>query len=166
MGALLGLDELQRRTHGVGGGIGGAAQQRVGNAHLHEHRAEIVALLEIGLALLGSHLALAELDHRLDHLVHFGIGRGIEDLKTFDVKAALLGSSLHLVNIADEHRREKTALLQARGGLEDTGIGALGIDDLAGIGFQNVNQIFKHDVFLHFDDLRRLSAAAVHNLQV
>ena len=44
MCALLGLDKLQRGTNGIGGGVGRAAQQAVGNAHLHQHGAEIVAL--------------------------------------------------------------------------------------------------------------------------
>ena len=44
--AWLGLDELQRGTDRVGRGVGSAAEQAVGLAHLDEHGAEVVALLE------------------------------------------------------------------------------------------------------------------------
>ena len=150
VGALLGLDQLQRRTDGVRGGIGRAAEQCIGHAHLHEHGAEVVALLEVGAHVLHFHLALAQVEHALRHLVHLVIGGGIDDLETLDVKAAGLGRSLHVLDIADKDRRQEAALLQAGSGLEDAGVGALGVDDLARIGFENFNQIFKHGVFLQY----------------
>ena len=67
--AGLGLDELQGGTDRVGGGIGGAAQQSVGIAHLHQHGAEVVALLERGAALVGGHLALAQRDNIVENHV-------------------------------------------------------------------------------------------------
>ena len=63
-------------THGVGGGIGGAAQQSVGLAHLHQHGAEVIALLQVAADLLLRHLALAQLHHLLNHLLHAGELRG------------------------------------------------------------------------------------------
>ena len=45
---------------------------------------------------------------------------------------------------------QEAVLLQAGSGLEDAGVGALGVDDLARIGFENFNQIFKHGVFLQY----------------
>ena len=117
MGALPGLDQLQGGTHGVGGGIGGAAQQGVGIAHLDQHGAEVVALEQIGTAVLGAHLALAELHHRLHHLLHFGIGRGVDDLQALDVKAALRGLGLDDLDVSDEDGGQESALLQLGSGL-------------------------------------------------
>ena len=142
--AFLGLDELQGGTHGVGGGVGGAAEQGVGQTLFHQHGAEVVGLHEHGAGVLGRGLALAQRDEVVDELVHVGIGRGVEDLQTLDVEAALGGCCLDLIDIADEHGGEEAVLLQARGGLEDAGVGALGVDDLAGIGFENFYEIFKH----------------------
>ena len=81
----LGLDELQGGADGVGGGVGGAAQQTVGHAHLYQHGAEVVALHQGGAALVGGHLAAAQRHHLLHHLVHVGIGGGVDDLSTPDV---------------------------------------------------------------------------------
>ena len=150
MGTLLGLDELQRRADGVRGGVGRTAEQRIGHAHLHEHGAEVVALLEVGADFFHGHFALAQVEHALGHLVHLVIVGGIDDLQPLDVKAAGLGRSLHVLDVADEDRRQEAALLQAGSGLEDAGIGTLGVDDLARIGFENFNQIFKHGVFLQY----------------
>ena len=150
VGALLGLDELQRRTDGVRGGVGRAAEQGIGHAHLHEHGAEVVALLEVGADFFHGHFALAQVEHALGHLVHLVIVGGIDDLQPLDVKVAGLGRSLHVLDVADEDRRQEAALFQAGSGLEDAGVGALGVDDLARIGFENFNQIFKHGVFLQY----------------
>ena len=150
MSALLGLDQLQRRADGVRGGVGRTAEQRIGNAHLHEHGAEVVALLEVGAHVLHGHLALAQVEHALSHLVDLVVVFGIDDLQTLDVKVAGLGRGLHVLDVADKDRRQEAALLQAGSGLENTGIGALGVDDLARIGFENFNQIFKHGVFLQY----------------
>ena len=102
------------------------------------------------MAVLRGHLALAQLDHRRDHLVHALVGRGIEDLQTFDVKAALGRSRLHGFDVADENGGQEAVLLQAGGRFEDARVGALGVDDLARIGFQNFNQIFKHNIVLRY----------------
>ena len=101
--ARLGLDELQRGTDGIGGGVGGAAEQAVGLAHLDEHGAEVVALLERGAALVGGHLALAQLDHLLDHRVHALVILGVDDLGAADVEADVLGHNGDLLGVADEH---------------------------------------------------------------
>ena len=101
--AGLGLDELQRGTDRVGRGIGGAAEQTVGLAHLDEHGAEVVALFERGAALVGGHLALAQLDHLVDHLVHALVVFGVDDLGAADVEADVLGCGGDLIGVADEH---------------------------------------------------------------
>ena len=131
-------------THGVGGGVGGAAQQSVGHAHLHQHGAEVVALGESGAAILGAHLALAELYHGVDHLIHFIVSERIEDLKPFDIEAALGCCGLDLVHVAHQDRRQKAVFFQPCGGLENTGVGALGVDNFAGICLEDLYQIFKH----------------------
>ena len=151
MRARLRLDELQGGTDGVSRGIGRAAQQSVRIAHLHEHRAEIVALGQRLAALLGRHLALAQGDHLLDHLIHAGIGRGIDDLQALDVEAALGSCGLDLLGCADEDRGEEAALLQAVGSLENAGIRPFGKDNLARICLENFNQTVKHESFLQYD---------------
>ena len=150
MGALLGLDQLQRRADGVRGGVGRAAEQGIGHTHLHEHGAKVVALLEVGADFFHGHFALAQVEHALGHLVHLVVVGGVNDLEALDVKVAGLGRSFHVLDVADEDRRQEAALLQAGSGLEDAGVGALGVDDLARIGFENFNQIFKHGVFLQY----------------
>ena len=101
--AWLGLDELQRGTDRVGRGVGSAAEQAVGLAHLDEHGAEVVALLERGAALVGGHLALAQRDHLVDHLVHAVEILGVDDLGTADVEADVLSGGGNLIGVADEH---------------------------------------------------------------
>ena len=145
MGALAGLDQLQRGTDGIGGGVGGAAQQGVGIAHLHQHGAEVVALQQVGAAVLGAHLALAELDHGLHHLLHVGIGGGVDDLQAFDVKTALGGLGLDDVHVADQDRSEEAALLQLGSSLQNPGVMAFGEDDLTGRFLELIDENIKHD---------------------
>ena len=134
MRAGLGLDELEGGADGVCGGVGGAAQQGVGLAHLHQHGAEVVALLQSGAAVVLAHLAPAELHHLGDHLVHAGVGLGIEDLGPADVEAVLRGGGVDLVRIAHQDDVHQILLDEAGGGLLDAGIGALGEDDGAAVG--------------------------------
>ncbi len=150
MRAGLGLDQLQGGAHGVGGGIGGAAQQSVGLAHLHQHGAEVVALLQGGAAVVLAHLALAQLHHLADHLVHTVIGGGIQDRCAGDVKAVLFSGGLHLVHIAHQDHVHQVLLHQAGGGLLDAGVRALGEDDGAAGFLQIVQKSGKHVVIPPF----------------
>ena len=52
--------------------------------------------------------------------------------------------TLNLIDVADENRSQEAVLLEPCCGLENARIAALGIDDLAGIGFKYLYQIFKH----------------------
>ena len=124
MRALLRLDQLQRRTDSVGSGIGRAAEQCVGLAHLDEHGAEIIALGECLAAVFLGHLALAQLDHLCDHLVHAGIGGRIDDLGLGNVEATLFGCGLDLVDIADEDDVHQIVLDEAISRFENTGVRA------------------------------------------
>ena len=142
--ARLGLDELQRGTHGVGGGVGGTAQQAVGLAHLHQHGAEIIGLGQIGAALLGGHLALAEHDHLFHHLVHAGIGSRIDDPGAGNIVAALFGSRPDAVGRTDQNDPQEASLQELRSRIQDAGILAFGEDDGAVIGFQRFDQFLKH----------------------
>ena len=143
--AGLALDELERGTHGVRRGVGRAAQKAVGLAHLDKHGAEIVALGKVLAAILRGHLALAELDHLRDHLVHALIGRRIDDLRALDIKTALCGRGLHILDDADQDRLQEAALQKPVGRLQDAGVGALGEHDgLLLSGFQSLNEFFKH----------------------
>ena len=80
-----------------------SAVEAVGLAHLDEHGAEVVALLERGAALVGGHLALAQRDHLVDHLVHAVEILGVDDLGTADVEADVLSGGGNLIGVADEH---------------------------------------------------------------
>ena len=156
--AGLGLDQLEGGAHGVGGGVGGAAQQGVGNPHLHQHGAEVVALLQVGPDGVHVHLALAELIHLLGHGVHIGIIFGVHDLRPVDTETALGGGGLHGLHIAHQHRLQEVAGLdQPVGGGQDTGIGALGEHNLLRVLLQGFDQSFKqiHVFCLHdFDPAR------------
>ena len=94
MAAGLRLDQLQRGTHGVGGGIGRAAEQGVDQTHLDEHRAEVVALGKCRAAVLFAHLALAQFHHLGDHLVHALIGSRVDDCGLADAEIALSAAAL------------------------------------------------------------------------
>ena len=148
--ALLRLDQLQSRTDGIGGGVGRAAEQRVGLAHLDEHGAEIVALGQRGAAVFLRHLALAQLDHLCDHLIHAGIGGRVDDLGLGDVEAALGCGSLDLVDIADEDDVHQIVLDQAVGRFEDAGVGAFGEDDGTAGRLEGADQFCKHGVLPPF----------------
>ena len=144
MRARLGLDELEGGPHGVRRRVGRAAQQGVGLAHLHQHGAEVVRLLQRGGAILDAHLALAQGDHGLDHLAEALVVLGVDDLKALDVEAALGGSGLDLVCVADEDGGEEAAGLQPRGAFEDAGVRALGVDYLARVFLEYLNKVLKH----------------------
>ncbi len=144
MGTLLVLDDLQGGTDGIGGGIGSAAQQSVGVAHLHQHGAEVVALLQQLAALLSAHLALAQLHHQIHHLVHAVEFGGVDDLGAVHVEAGLFGGGADLIRVAHQNGGQEIALEQAVGRLQNTGVGALGEHDLAGVLLQLLNQEFKH----------------------
>ena len=144
--AGLGLDELQRGTHGVRRGIGRAAEQAVRLAHLNEHGAEVVALLQRRAALIGRHLALAQLDHLLDHGVHVVVSLGIDDLRAADIEADLFRRLRDRIGIADQNRLKEVTGQQARAGLEDAGVGTLGEDDGLGVFLQRIDQFSKHNV--------------------
>ena len=131
--ARLGLDQLQGGADGVGGGVGGAAQQGVGHAHLHQHGAKVVALLQGGPALIGGHLALAQLHHLLHHGVHAVIVLRVNDDGAADIEAGLLGGGLDLLLVAHQHGGQEGPGQQPGGCLQDAGVGALGKDDLAGM---------------------------------
>ena len=144
MRAGLGLDELEGGADGVGGGVGGPAQQSVGLAHLHQHGAEVVALLQGGAAVLLAHFAAAELHHPGNHLVHAGVCGGVDDLGLADIEAVFPGGGVDLVRIAHQDDVHQVLLDEARGGLLDAGVGALGKDDGASVGLQIVQKSGKH----------------------
>ena len=144
MRALLGLDQLQRGADGIRGGIGGAAQQAVGLAQLDQHGAEIIALQQVGAALLGAHLALAQLHHGLDHLVHARVGGGIQDLRAIDVEAILGSGGLHLVHGTHQDHAHELFLEQTGSGAENAGVHAFGEDDGLGLGLDFFDQFLKH----------------------
>ena len=144
LAARLGLDDLQGGTDGVGGGVGSAAQQSVGIAHLHQHGAEVVGLRQGLAALLLGHLALAQLHHQGHHLVHVSEVGGVHDLSAADVEAGLFGSLGDLVGVAHQNGSQEGTGQQTGRSLQDAGIGALGEDDLTGMRLQLFDQKFKH----------------------
>ena len=146
MGALLGLDQLQSGPDGIGGGIGGTAQQSVGVAHLHQHGAEVVALGQGLPAVVGGHLALAQLHHLLHHFLHGGVSSRVENFQALDVEVTGLGGDGDFLYVAHQNGGQEAVLLQTGSGLQDTGVGAFGKDDLPGICFQGLDHRFKHDV--------------------
>ena len=150
MRAGLGLDELEGGADGVGSGVGRAAQKGVGLAHLHQHGAEVIALLERGAAVVLAHLALAQLHHLGHHLVHPSVGLGVDDLRAGNVKAVLLRSSLDLLHIAHQDDVHQVLLHQARRGLLDAGVGTLGKDNGAAVLLQILQKSGKHGVFPPF----------------
>ena len=150
MGAGLGLDDLQGGADGVGGGVGGAAQQGVGLAHLHQHGAEIVTLFESGPAVLLAHLAAAEFHHLGHHLIHGGIGGGINDLSLGDIKAARGCGGLHLVHVAHQDHVHQILGHKTLGGLQNALVGTLGEYNGAAVFLQILQKSGKHGLVLRF----------------
>ena len=160
MGALAGLDQLQGRTDGVGGGVGGAAQQGVGLAELDEHGAEVVALLQQVAALLLGHLALAQLHHGLHHVLHVVVGQGIDDGGLVHAEAALAGGLGDLVGVADEDDVHQVVADEAVRRLEDAGVGALGEDDGAALGLECFQKLCKHSIPPYTETASRIFCSA------
>ena len=152
MCALLGLDQLQSGTDGVGGGVGSAAQQAVGLAHLHQHGAEVVGLLQQSGALLSGLLALAQLHHGVDHLIEAGVVLGVDDLGSGNIKVTGGSSSLALSLVAHHDDLQHALSQQLCSSLQDAGIIALGENDRLGICLQLCYQRRKH--ISHCDYLR------------
>ena len=144
MSALLGLDQLQSGTDGIGGRVGGAAQQAVCLAHLDQHGAEVVGLLQQGCALLCALLALAQLDHRIDHLIETGVVLRVDDLSSGNIKVARSGSSLALRLVADHDDLQHALSQQLACGLQDAGVIALSENDRLGVCLQLGYQGCKH----------------------
>ena len=153
MCALLGLDQLQSRTDGVGGGVGSAAQQAVCLAHLHQHGAEVVGLLQQGGALLSGLLALAQLHHGADHLIETGVVLRVDDLGSGNIKVTGGGSSLALCLVAHHNDLQHALGQQLACGLQNAGVIALGEHDRLGICLQLCYQRCKH--ISHCDYLRK-----------
>ena len=142
--AFAGLDQLQRRTNGIGGGVGCAAGQGVGQPLLDQHGTEVVGPEEHFAGPLSGSLALAQRYKIIHKPIHVGIGGRIEELQSIDVEAALGGCRLDCVHIADEHRREEAILLQTRDSFKDARVGALCVNEPAGIGLERLNETVNH----------------------
>ena len=142
--ARLALDELQRGADGIGGRIGGTAQQAVSFAHLDKHGAKVVALGQSGAALLVGHLALAQLDHLGDHLVKARVVGGVDDLGTGDIKAAISSGLFDGLDLAQQDDLQGLASQQAACSRQNTGVGALGKDDGLRLSLQFLLKILEN----------------------
>ena len=142
--ALLGLDQLQSGADGIGGGVSSAAQQAVSLAHLDQHGAEVVGLLQQSSALLCGLLALAQLDHGVDHLIEAGVVLRVDDLSSGNIKIASSGSSLALCLVADHNNFQHALSQQLACGLQDAGVIALGKNDRLGVCLQLCYQRCEH----------------------
>ena len=87
--ARFAFDQLQRRTNGVCGGVGCAAQQAVSLPHFYQHRTEVVTLGKGFATLLVCHFALTQFYHFCSHFVHTVIVLRIEKLCTGDIETAV-----------------------------------------------------------------------------
>ena len=152
MCALLGLDQLQGGTDGIGGGVGSATQQAVSLAHLHQHGAKVVGLFQQSSALLSGLLALAQFHHGVDHLIEACVILRVDDLGSGNIKITGGGSSLALSLVAHHDDLQHALGQQLCSGLQNAGIIALGENDRLGICLQLCYQRCKH--ISHCDYLR------------
>ncbi len=134
MRAGAGLDKLQGGAHSIGGGVGGAAQKRVGVTQLYQHGAKVVAFGKGFAAVLLGHFALAQLYHFGNHFIHLFVGSGVENFHALDVEAAFCRSGLDFLHIAHQNGGKEAALDQTVGRLQNPGVGTFGKDDFPGIG--------------------------------
>ena len=158
--ALPGLDQLKCGAYGIGGGVGCAAEQGIGQTFLYKHRTEVVWLEKQLAGFLSGGLALAKLNKIIHKLIHIGIRGRVDDLQTLDIEAALSSRRRDFIHIADEHRRDDTFLFQPRGGFKDARIGALCIYESAGVVFKTRDERVKHigNCVLHSGVLRAYSS--------
>ena len=96
------------------------------------------------MAVFGAHLALAQRDHRLDHLVHAFVGSGIDDLSAGNVEAPFGSGLLDLIDNAHEDDAHQLLGEQLAGRFLDTRVHAFGEDDRFGIFLYFCDQLIKH----------------------
>ena len=89
-------------------------------------------------------MCIRDSHHGADHLVHAGVGLGVQDDGAADVKAGLFGGGVDGIRVAHQHGGQPGTGQQPGAGLQDAGIGALGEDDLLGIFLQNVDEGLEH----------------------
>ena len=124
--AGLGLDDLQGRAHGVGGGVHGAGDQAVGVAEHHEHGAEVAGVgqllagLLLGHALLGAQFAQLG-DHRSEHFLVV-LGLELRLFKGFETK--LLAAGENAFPVSDDDQIDDITLKQIVGRLDDAVFGS------------------------------------------
>ena len=134
--AGLGLDDLQRRAHGVGGRVDRAGDQTVGLAEHHQHRAEIAGVgqrlagLLLGHALLGTQLAQLG-DHGGEH---FFIVHRLERGLVQRIEPQLPSTGQDRVLVADDNQVDDVTLEQIVGRLDDAVLLALGQHDGLSVG--------------------------------
>ena len=118
--AGLGLDDLQRRAHGVGGRVDGTGNQTVGLAEHHQHRAEVAGVGQRG-------------DHRGEHLL---VVHGLEGGLLQRVEPQLLAAGQDRVLVANDDQVHDVAFDQIVGRLDDAVLLAFGQHDglLIGLG--------------------------------
>ena len=142
--ALLGLDQLQSGADGIGGGVSSAAQQAVSLAHLDQHGAEVVGLLQHCGTLFSGLLALAQLDHGVHHLVETCVVLRVNDLSSGNIKIACGSSGLALSLVAHHDNLQNALGQQLAGCLQDAGVIALGKNDRLGVCLQLCYQRCEH----------------------
>ena len=144
MRAFLGLDQLQSGADGISGGVGSAAQQAVSLAHLDQHGAEVVGLLQHCGTLFSGLLALAQLDHGVHHLVETCVVLRVNDLSSGNIKIACGSSGLALSLVAHHDNLQNALGQQLAGCLQDAGVIALGKNDRLGVCLQLCYQRCEH----------------------
>jgi len=142
--ALLGLDQLQSGADGISGGVSSAAQQAVSLAHLDQHGAEVVGLLQHCGTLFSGLLALAQLDHGVHHLVETCVVLRVNDLSSGNIKIACGSSGLALSLVAHHDNLQNALGQQLAGCLQDAGVIALGKNDRLGVCLQLCYQRCEH----------------------
>ena len=95
-------------------------KQAVRIAHLHQHRAEIVGLLQRLAAGCLIHLATAQLNHARDHLIHIHEFFRTHDRDSAQIVAVQLRRRCDLFFISQQDRIQDPFLVQADHCLLDT----------------------------------------------
>ena len=142
--AGLGLDQLKCRTYGVCSRISSSSKKAVTLAHLNKHGAKIVALGQSLADLLLCHLAFSKLHHLRNHGIHLRIGQGIYDLALVNIIITRCRGSLNLVHITQKNNAKDTFCRQSGGGIKNTAVRSLCINDGSRILLEILDHLCQH----------------------
>ena len=140
--ARAGADDLQRRTDGVRGGVGGARDHAVGEPGVDHHRGEVGDVENAVAGHVHRHaLVLAQLGVLDRELLSVLARARVEELRPRQVDAQLVGAAPDGVHISENRQVGHVTTEQTAGRVEDAVVVALGKNDVTTIGTRTLEEL-------------------------